>query len=74
MTRRCRVCHRPLTAPRWRLVGLGPVCARRLGLRLVQSRPTLASVRPVRRVEPDEDQLELFDTVDTLGTEQGGGQ
>jgi len=61
VTRRCRVCNRRLTAPRWRQVGLGPVCARRLGLRLVQPRPALAPVQPVRRVEPGEDQLSLFE-------------
>lgn len=61
MTRRCRVCHRPLRSPRWRAVGLGPVCARRLGLRLVQPRPSLAPVTPARHVEVGEDQMALFD-------------
>jgi hypothetical protein len=50
-----------LKSPRWRQVGLGPVCARRLGLRLVAPRPTLVPAGPARHVEPDEDQLELFD-------------
>lgn len=61
MPRRCRVCNRPLTAPHWRKVGLGPVCARRLGLRMVASRPVLASAIPVRRIEPIEAQMTLFD-------------
>jgi len=61
MPRRCRVCNRTLKSPRWRKVGLGPVCARRLGLRLVTPRPTLAPIGPARPVEPDDDQLALFD-------------
>lgn len=60
MTRRCRVCHRPLKAARWRQVGLGPVCARRLGLRLVTI-PARQTLVPVRQVEVDDDQLALFD-------------
>lgn len=61
MPRRCRVCHRPLTSPQWRKVGLGPVCARRLGLRLVRSVSVIPVAAPARRVEPDDDQLPLFD-------------
>jgi hypothetical protein len=61
MPRRCRVCNRKLTSPRWRLVGLGPVCARRLGLRLVHPASTAPPVAPVRHVEPGDDQLSLFE-------------
>lgn len=61
MPRRCRVCNRALKSPRWRKVGLGPVCAKRLGLRLVQPRPTLVPQSPVRRSEGDEDQMVLFE-------------
>lgn len=60
MPRRCRVCNRALKAARWRAVGLGPICARRLGLRLVAPRPTLVSTAPIR-TEPVDDQMTLFD-------------
>jgi hypothetical protein len=61
MPRRCRVCNRALTSPQWRKVGLGPVCARRLGLRLVRSVIVIPAVARVRQVEPDEFQMALFD-------------
>lgn len=61
MPRRCRVCNRALTSPRWRLVGLGPVCARRLGLRLTRPPHTAPSMAAARQVEPDEAQLALFE-------------
>jgi hypothetical protein len=62
VARRCRKCDRPLRDPRWRAVGLGPVCARRLGLRLVQARPSLMPVGPGRKVRAEDDgQLDLFD-------------
>ncbi len=60
MPRRCRVCHRPLKQPQWRKVGLGPVCARRLGLRMVRT-VAVVPAAPMRRHDPDDDQLALFD-------------
>jgi hypothetical protein len=60
-SRRCRVCNRPLTSPQWRKVGLGPVCARRLGLRLIRTVSVVPVAGSVRRFEPDDDQLLLFD-------------
>jgi hypothetical protein len=59
--RRCRRCNRPIKNARWRAVGLGRKCALILGLRLVTPRPTLAPIGPARPVEPDDDQLALFD-------------
>lgn len=66
-SKRCRVCLRPLRSPHWRAVGLGPICARRLGLRLVRSVAVVPVAGPVRRVEPDDDQLALFN-IDEKGS------
>jgi hypothetical protein len=58
--RRCRVCGRNLRNPLWRAAGLGPVCARRLGL-VPSRRVAVVPVRPPTAVAPGEGQLSLFD-------------
>lgn len=40
MIARCRVCGRVLRSVRWRVRGIGPVCARRLGDRPAPRIPT----------------------------------
>lgn len=60
MTRRCRMCRRPLRSPLWRARGVGPVRARRAGL--VRSRQcTTVLVWTARAAEPGEGQMALFE-------------
>lgn len=59
MTRRCRLCSRPLRDPLWRARGVGRFCARRAGLVASRRFPTVL-VRSARAV-PGEGQLSLFD-------------
>jgi len=62
VSRRCRVCGRNLRDPHARARGVGPTCARRLGL--TQSRRcTTVLVRSTRTVPAGvvDGQLELFD-------------
>jgi hypothetical protein len=62
MPRRCRVCGRKLRSPLWRAAGLGPVCARRLGL--IRTRePAAAPVRVIAAPSGD-NQLSLFEIDD----------
>lgn len=44
-TVRCNRCHRPMTDPRWCAVGLGRVCAARLGLVLAPKPRVRAPIR-----------------------------
>lgn len=60
--RRCRVCFRVLRADPWRTVGVGPICARKLGL--LPARQPAAPVAPLRPAAPLEGQLDLFELAD----------
>ncbi len=60
MTRRCRLCHRPLRDPLWRARGVGRECARRAGL-VVSRRCVTVLVWSARTAVAGEGQLALFD-------------
>lgn len=69
----CRRCHRPLKAPFWVKAGLGPVCARKLGLTPArrQAPTTGAPANESKRVtEHAEGQLVLFEEEHTEGSEE----
>jgi hypothetical protein len=61
MPRRCRVCNRKLRSPLWRAAGLGPVCARRLGLVVSRQAAAPQARTSVILTDPGEDQMALFD-------------
>lgn len=70
VTARCNRCRRPLRDPVWVVVGLGPVCAARLGL--VRIRPPLAPAPP--RAAAAVQQPSLLDLVDATEGENDMGQ
>lgn len=59
---RCRECRRWVRDPVWVPVGIGRVCARKLGLVLVKPRLVAASPAPARpAADGGPDQMELFE-------------
>lgn len=61
MSRRCRLCSRPLRDPLWRARGVGRFCARRAGLVASRRFPTVLVWSA--RAMPGEGQLSLFDEI-----------
>lgn len=64
---KCRRCHRWVRDPVWVPVGMGRVCARRLGLVLVRPRLVAAVPVPARPAADGEDQIPLFELPEVAG-------
>lgn len=48
---KCRVCNRPLTNPRHLQAGLGPVCAKKLGVSFVRAPRKPRLKKKIRRTQ-----------------------